>query len=253
MNIIVITGASSGLGREFALQLNQMRYEADEIWLIARREERLIELSEKLTYHCELLPFDLATQEGFEKYTDLLKAKTPVIKMLINCAGFGFVGRFDEISLQEQSAMIDLNCKALTQMTYSSIPYMKKNSRIIQLASSASFMPQPGFAVYAATKAYVLSFSRALSEELRKQKIIVTAVCPGPIRTEFFDLAEKYGKKFTFKKYTMVDAPDVVKSALKAAFNKKSVSVYSILMKLFRVTAKIVPHKIILFFLRLLK
>ena len=253
MNIIVITGASSGLGREFALQLNKMHYVADEVWLIARRSDRLEALSKELSYPCERLTIDLSKEEELNQYKELLEKKNPVIQILINCAGFGYVGGFQTISYQQQSSMIDLNCRALTQMTYLSLPYMKENSRMIQLASSAAFMPQPGFAVYAASKAYVLSFSRAITEELRKQKIYVTTVCPGPIRTEFFELAEQYGSSFTFKKYTMVEAPQVVKAALRASKTKKELSVYSIPMKCFFVISKILPHKLLLILLRLMK
>ena len=251
MNIIVITGASSGLGREFAIQLDQCNLLIDEIWLIARRKERLEEVALLLSHPCRILPYDLTTNEGILGYENELKQTNPMIKMLINCSGFGFVGKFGQIALKEQASMIDLNCKALTQITYLSIPYMKSRSRIIQLASSASFMPQPGFAVYAASKSYVLSFARALSEELRKDNIFVTAVCPGPVRTEFFEHAEKYGKSFTFKKYTMVDTKQVVHKAIKNSLQGKTISVYGLPMNLFYFFSKIIPHKWLLTGLRM--
>ena len=130
---------------------------------------------------------------------------------------------------------------------------MKKNSRIIQLASSAAFMPQPDFAVYAATKSYVYSLSRALSEELRQRKIYVTAVCPGPVDTPFFDIAEKDGKTLAIKKLTMASPEKVVEQAISDSFHKKRTSVYNPYIKMFYVLAKIIPHQWILYIMRFMK
>ena len=142
--------------------------------------------------------------------------------------------------------MIDLNCHALTEMTYFCIPYMKKNSRIIQLASSAAFLPQPDFAVYAASKSYVYSFSRALARELAPRKIYVTAVCPGPVDTPFFDIAEKSGSMLGIKKLTIAKADKVVRQAIADSYKKKENSVYSRVIRSFELLAKVVPHSVIL-------
>ena len=190
MNIAIITGASSGIGKEFALQLDAGLYTIDEFWLIARRKDRLEELACDLDHMAKTIPLDLTQEADMEHLRALLRKERPAVRMLINCSGYGIMGQFSEIDSREQVGMIDLNCRALTEITHACLPYMKKNSRIIQLASSAAFLPQPGFAVYAASKSYVLSFSRALSEELRSRKIYVTAVCPGPGQPEFFDRAE---------------------------------------------------------------
>ena len=138
-------------------------------------------------------------------------------------------------------------------MTWYCVPYMRKNSRIIQLASSAGFFPQKNFAIYAASKSYVLSFSRALREELRKKGIWVTAVCPGPVETEFFDIAEKYGSTLAVKKLTMVSADKVVRTALRDSRDKKAISVCSIPIKAFHVVTKIIPDSIIMGVVNLLK
>ena len=130
---------------------------------------------------------------------------------------------------------------------------MKQGGRIIQLASSAAFLPQPKFSVYAATKSYVLSFSRALNEELRKHKIYVTAVCPGPVDTEFFDRAEKGADTLFIKKLVMARPEKVVAKALLDARNKKEISVYGLLMQLFYVMSKILPHKLMLIVMRVMK
>ena len=130
---------------------------------------------------------------------------------------------------------------------------MKKNSRIIQMASSAAFLPQQNFAIYAATKSYVLSFSRALAEELRKEKIYVTTVCPGPVDTEFFTIAEQYDSTLAIKKFTMVTAQKVVHDALLASYHKRTLSVCSIPIKAFEVVAKLIPHGILLQAVKLVK
>ena len=149
--------------------------------------------------------------------------------------------------------MIDLNCRALTEITRLCIPWMKRGSRIIQLASSAGFLPQPGFAVYAASKSYVLSFSRALREELKDAGIHVTAVCPGPVRTEFFERAEKNGSTLALKKYVMTEAERVVTDALKASARRQSISVCTPVIKLFHLITRLLPHSLILSVMRSLK
>lgn len=253
MNIIVITGASSGMGRESAFQLDRGLKTVDQFWLIARRGERMKEMAAQMHHPVKILPLDLTSQGDLELFGEVLCEEKPVIRMLINCAGFGLIGDFDEIPLKQQSEEVDVNCKALMQMTYMCISYMKEKSRIIQLASSAAFLPQPGFAVYAATKSFVLSFSRALREELRDRKIFVTAVCPGPVRTEFFDVAEQYGTTLSVKKYTMVEAERVVRDALAASCKNRPMSVCGPLMKAFWVMTRITPQDPILRLTHILK
>ena len=253
MNIAIITGASSGIGQEFALQLDSLFSNMDEIWLIARRKERLEELAKKLKTSCRVIDMDVTDPVYMKQFAKVLEIAKPQIRMLVNCAGFGLMGSVESISLEEQLNMIKLNCESLTEMTYRCLPYMRKNSRIIQMASSAAFLPQENFAVYAATKSYVLSFSRALNQELRKQKIYVTSVCPGPVDTEFFDIAEKYGKTLAVKKLTIVTAQRVVKQAIRDCHAKKDVSVCSLPIRAFQAACKLIPHKWIFQVTHLLK
>lgn len=253
MSVAIITGASSGMGREFARTIQQYFDYVDEIWLIARREERLKEVAETLKCKTKIIEADLNDKASFDKIKTLLEVEKPAVSHLINCAGFGIMGKFSELDLDEQLAMVDTNVKALMRMTYLVLPFMKKKGRIIQLASVAAFLPQPGFAVYAATKSFVLSFSRALSEELRSRKITVTAVCPGPVRTEFFDLAERYGHTLDLKKYTYVDADFVVKGALQASRERKTYYTCSPVMKALQIITKVLPHSLILYIYRFLK
>ena len=160
-----------------------------------------------------LMEMDLTDKEQRLRLREILKEKQPQVKMLVNCSGYGKIGLYEDIPEEDISGMIELNCLALTSVTYEVLPYMTKKSRIINLASSAAFLPQPKFAVYAATKSYVLSFSRALHEEVKKNGIFVTAVCPGPVRTEFFDIAQMTGEVAFYKKIMMANPAKVVEQA----------------------------------------
>lgn len=247
MRIAVVTGASSGLGAEFAMQISKKYKGIDEIWLIARRKERLDELAKNINIKSRLLPYDITTEEFYEVYEELLEDFSPKICVLINNAGFGKVGAFEELDLDEQLNMIDLNIKALISITYISLPYLHKKAQIIQVASSAGFLPQPYFGVYAATKSFVLSFSRAIRYELISRNITVTAVCPGPVKTEFFNIASKNNEPSSFvKKLVLAKPSNVVKKALIDATKGKEISIYGQAIKGLRIIAKILPHEVIL-------
>lgn len=253
MNIIIITGASSGMGLEFALQLDGIFDKIDEIWLIARRKQEMLNAAQRMRNNTRVLDIDLTNSAHIDKFERLLEEKKPVIRMLVNCAGYGIMGDFAKGGRVQHLGMIDLNCHALTEMTHICIPYMKKNSRIIQLASSAAFLPQPDFAVYAASKSYVYSFSRALARELAPHGIYVTAVCPGPVDTPFFDIAEKTGSTLAIKKLVMAEADKVVRLAIADSFKKKERSVYGMPMKGFELLTKAIPHSVILKWIRFAK
>ena len=247
MKIAVITGASSGMGREFVRQAGYFYRSLDEIWVIARRKERLESLRKECRVPLRIFDGDLLKKQVYRQYHNELKEKKPDIRMLVNAAGFGKSGTFSEIASEDkklQPDMIDLNCRALTRMIQLSLPRMSKGSRIINLASAAAFCPQNGFAVYAATKAYVLSLSRALSSELRSRGIIVTAVCPGPVDTEFFQVSGELTDPL--KKLTMAKAPAVVHKALKDSRKRREVSEYGASMKAARIGARLLPHRLIL-------
>ncbi|MBO5555883.1 MAG: SDR family NAD(P)-dependent oxidoreductase [Oscillospiraceae bacterium] len=188
MKIAVITGASSGMGREFVYALDREE-RFDEIWVIARREERLLELTAKCRAPIRPLVWDLQKRESLKAYAELLRTERPEIAVLVNAAGFGLFGVFEEMDTDRQLDIIDLNDRALTGMCHLSIPYMRAGSRIYNMGSMSSWQPVPYINVYGASKAYVLSFSRALGVELKKRGIRVMAVCPGWITTEFFDHA----------------------------------------------------------------
>ena len=253
MNIILITGASSGMGCQFALQLDRGMPSIDEFWLVARRRDRLEQLQAKLSHRAYVLPLDLSDTADLNRLSEQLFAKRPVIRMLINCAGFGMIGDFDQIPVAEQAGQIDVNCRAMMWVTYACLPYLREKSRILQLVSAAAFLPQPGFAVYAATKAFALSFSRALGAELAGRRIYVTAVCPGPVRTGFFEVAERYAAMPTYKKRTIVDAQRVVEQALIDSSRHRPLSVCGLPIKAVRLTAKFLPQTPVLYAVRRMK
>lgn len=244
MKIAIITGASSGIGMEFARQMDTAFKNIDEFWLVARREEALRELSDELNHVCRVFAMDITDEEKLDQMMQTIHETDSTVCMLINCAGYGIMGSFDKQERNGQTGMVRLNCEALTSITHRLIPYMKKNSRIIQVASSAAFLAQSDFAVYAATKSYVLSFSKALKEELRDREIYVTAVCPGPVDTPFFDIAEATGTTLNIKKFTMVKAKDVVSLALRDSYDKRAMSVCSLPIQAFWAVGKIVPDNI---------
>jgi short-subunit dehydrogenase len=248
MKIAIVTGASSGMGREFVKIISQKLHSVDEIWVIARRERRLEKLQEEVSAKLVILPLDLSRERSIRTLTRILDQKKPKVRMLVNCAGFGKIGKECDIAPEEEIGMVNVNCRALTGVTYAVLPYMTENARIIQLASSAAFLPQPRFAVYAATKAYVLHFSRALNEELKYRNITVTTVCPGPVKTEFFDIAEETGKMPAYKHLVVADPAKVVRKAFQDSICKKSVSVYGGSMKAFRLVGKCLPHSWLLKF-----
>lgn len=242
MKIAIVTGASSGIGREFVKQISEQHPSLNEIWVIARRKDRLERLQGQVNAYLRIFPIDLIDNEQLNRFSDYLYHRDPHVMMLVNAAGFGKVGYFDEIDGETQDEMIRLNCGALTKMTHICLPYLVPGSRIIQMASAAAFMPQAGFAVYAATKAYVLSFSRAFRQELKKWGISVTAVCPGPVDTEFFEKAGTSEYRSPFKEQFMAKPDRVVKQALYDARKGRGVSVYGLTMNGLRLLAKELPH-----------
>lgn len=244
--IAVVTGASSGLGKEFARQITCLYRHLDAVWIVARRTEQLEELSCELDkeYHMAVKIFDgdLSRDYIFERIARELEKDRADIRMLVNCAGYGKMGRFSEIDEEEQLGMITLNCRALTKMIYICMPHFSGGTRIINVASAAAFSPQPGFAVYAATKSYVKSFSHGIGAELKERGIYVTAVCPGPVETRFFARSGNLpGRSGSVRR---ADAAQVVHKALLDAAKKKNVSVYGAFMKGTRIAAKFVPDSI---------
>ncbi|RSX50545.1 SDR family NAD(P)-dependent oxidoreductase [Bifidobacterium callimiconis] len=196
-NIIVVTGASSGMGREFTHQIAYWasvgRVDADEIWVIARRRERLEELEHAVPVPVRPLALDLTDPDDIDAYCQLLAEERPNITILANCAGFGAMDHFENVPLRTHLNMVDLNIKAPIAITTHSLPYMRAGARVMNLCSISGFLPCPYINVYAATKAFMVSWSRALGRELAHRGIKVTAACPYWVRTEFIARAQGSG------------------------------------------------------------
>lgn len=245
--IAIIIGASSGMGREFVRQLNVCLKTIDEIWVIARREERLLELKKSITnIEVKVLSLDICESSDLERLLSLLKSETPEVWLLVNAAGVGRAGRFDEITTNEAVNMVDVNNKALVAVTHMVVPYMVKKSHIIQVASASAFMPQKEFAIYAASKSFVLSFSRALRAELKEKGILVTIVCPGPVDTEFLEISNAGKEQKAMKKLVTAKVEPVVAKALRDAKFGKELSIYGLPMKVVYIASKILPHGLFL-------
>lgn len=222
MKIAVITGASSGMGREFVYAFDKEE-KFDELWVIARREDRLAELQDMCRARVRPITLDLGKRESFGEYKALLESEKPEIAVLVNAAGFGLFGVFEEMDMDRQLDIIDLNSRALTAMCHMSVPYMRPGSRIVNMGSMSSWQPVPYINVYGASKAYVLSFSRALGVELKDKGIHVMTVCPGWIKTEFFSHAIHDDTVNYFNRY--YTAEQVVEKAVKDLKKGKDVSV----------------------------
>lgn len=245
--VAIVTGATSGFGELFAKMIDEKCEKSiDEIWIVGRREKRLEQLAAVLSKDVRLFPMDLNDPESICQIKESLEADKIAIKILVNAAGFGINTSFENNTEKEVHDMTILNCTALTDLTKVCLPYMTYNSRIINFASVAAFMPQPNFAVYAATKSYVLSFSRGLNAEVNKNGIYVTAVCPGPAATEFFDKAVKYGTYPKYKKFFWAKPEKVVEKAFHDSVAKYEMSVYSLSMSGMYILTKIIPHKLLL-------
>lgn len=243
MNIAVITGASSGIGKVMAETLHNYFNDIDEIWVIARSEDKLNALNTKILKR--VIKLDLTQDESLKEYAALLNKEKPNVKVLINSAGYGKFGKYSDISEDATLGMIDLNCKALVSVTNSTLAYMQKDARILQICSVASFMPLPMLNVYAASKAFVNSYSLALSEELKPRGITVTTLCPFWTDTEFFAVAEDVNsQQRAVKSYSgMLPPQKVAEVGLKALKKKKAFAIPGFMGKVLLVLSKLAPKR----------
>ena len=244
MKIAIVTGASSGIGREYVRQIAE-REALDEIWVVARREERLEELKSAIKTKIVPICVDLCEPRGYEKIRNMLADISPDVRVLVNAAGYGKFGAFNDIELSEQLGMVELNINALTKITFHTLPYMSEGAKIFFVGSRSGFHPVPYISVYAATKSYVLSFSRAIGKELEKRKISTIAVCPGWVRTEFFDRAvENEGVIVYYNNF--VTPEQVVSRSYRDIARGKDVSVCGASTRFQVFIAKLLPHKLVM-------
>lgn len=247
MKIAVITGASSGLGKEYAFAVSRLRPEVEEIWLIARRKEKLEEVASSLSKRARIVALDITDNAAIEEYKQLLQTENAEVTLLINNAGFGKLGYFHDISTEDNAGMIRLNCEALSVIASVTLPFMNEGSEIINTCSIASFAPNSRMAVYSSTKAFVMSFSRALRDELKARKINVLAVCPGPMETEFLGVAGiAKGDSKTFDMLPRDNAQKVAEHSLKASKAKKAVFCDHFFYKFYRIVSKILPTALVM-------
>ena len=246
MKIAIVTGASSGMGREFVLQLSGY-VSVDEIWVIARREAALEILKAEVSVPVRPVALDLCDSASFDILKDLLEQEQPDIRLLVNAAGFGTFGAYHRTSPEEECRMIDLNCKAPLMMTRLCLPYMKEGSHILQLDSLSAFQPVPYITTYGATKAFILSYSRAMNRELRSRGIRSMTMNPGWVKTEFFNHALKTNQGEVQYFNRLYEAKDCVATGLKDLYrSKKDCSIHGLPVKLQVLGVKLLPHKIIM-------
>ena len=246
MNIAIVTGASSGMGRQFVLQLSKY-VQVDEIWAIARRQAALCSLQEEASVSVRPISLDLLDSGSFSEFAKLLEQEKPNVKLLVNAAGFGKFGAYHKVSLEDDCRMIDLNCKALVMMTRLCVPYMASGSHILQLDSLSAFQPVPYITTYGATKSFVLSYSRAMNAELKKSGIRMMAMNPGWVKTEFFNHAFQTSANEVQYFDRLYEAADVVATGLKDLYrSKKDVSIHGLPVRNQVRLVKLLPHSIVM-------
>ncbi len=299
--IAIVTGASSGMGQWFARTAAEY-VQYDELWIIARRADRLEALANELerassggavagelagvssrqalanelertafdgvranelecpeqrgasgTTACNAcasvrpVPMDLTDSAAAASLADLLKEADAEVVLLVNAAGFGKFQSVADVPLQSADSMLDLNCRALMDMCYTVIPFMNKGAKILNIASVAAFQPVPYVTEYAATKAFVLSFSRGLWKELRSKGITVTALCPYWTRTEFFDVANNNDSKDMVKYFNaMYEPEDVVRRGWRDLMKGRDISTFGFIARAQIVLVKLLPHRLVM-------
>ena len=247
MKTAIVTGASSGLGREFVRRLDRTEH-LDEIWVVARRRERLDELERQVTTKLRELPLDLTDKASFSKLDELLGRERPDVRLLVNAAGFGKIGSYRDISRADCDDMIDLNCRAAVDMTQTVLPYMKRGSRILEICSTSAFQPFQFLNVYAATKSFLYRYSRALRVELFGRGIKVTAVCPYWIKdTEFIGTAQKTRDSAYIRDFPLASREkSVACMALNDSCLGLAVSTPGVVCTLHRIVAKFIPGELMM-------
>lgn len=244
--IALVTGASSGLGREFARLLVQEA--VDELWLVARREERLRGLASEVALPCRVFALDLTQESSLEALSAALSAEPVTVRWLVNAAGFGRIGMAADIGAATTGRMIALNCRAAAELTERVLPYMERGSRVLEIASCAAFQPIPYLAAYAATKAFLLRYSRALAAEVAERGITVTAICPYWIRdTEFIHEAKRTDKAGLFRGFPLAtDQKTVARRSLWAAEHGFTVFTPDLVSTLHRIITSLLPHRLMI-------
>jgi len=243
----LITGASGGIGYDLA---KIAAADGKNLILVARSEDKLdqlaVELRKNKLIDVATMAVDLSDEAGVEKLISEVKSRNLTIDTLMNNAGFGDFGDFAKADLAKNMEMIRLNISALTHLTHAFMQGMLKagKGRIMNVASTASFMPGPGMAVYYASKAYVLSFSEALTRELKGSGVTVTALCPGPTDTGFAKLSG-LGHSLMHRMLPPATSLEVAKAGYKAMLTGKAIEIPGIMNKLSAMTPRFSPRSMV--------
>lgn len=243
--IAVITGASSGMGKRFAETIDQFGT-FDEVWVIARQWDKLEALRDTVPFPIRVLAMDLTDRASFNIYKAALAEEPVQVGLLMNCSGYGKFSAVLDTPLAVNLNMTDLNCQAVVAMCQLTAPYMPRGSQIINIASVAAFQPIPYINIYGATKAFVLSFSRALNRELRRQGVGVMAVCPFWTKTAFFDRAVTGGEAIVKKYAAMYDPDDIVRRTWRDAKRGRDVCKYGFVARGQAALTKLLPHSLVM-------
>lgn len=244
----LITGASKGIGKAIAFDLAAKGYH---LLLIARSENLLHqvkeEISSKHAVQVDYLSADLSVPDAAQKVFDWTQHQGVSVSVLVNNAGYGLSGRFDSYSLDEHLSMLQVNCNTLVQLTYLFLPQLKqqRNSHILNIASSAAYQAVPYLSLYAASKSFVLSFSRGLRHELRKNGINVTCICPGATDTDFVNRAQVGEKARKTAEKVNMTPEEVGKAAVDAMFRKKAEVITGAINKLGGFLTWLLPKKVL--------
>ena len=245
MSVAIITGASGGIGSDFARELKES-LGIEEFWFISRSTGRMEALRDELGVRARILSLDLTTREGLDEYRRVLKEEAPRVGFLVNCAGFGVFGAFDQLSDETVEGMLDLNIKATVMITHATVPYMERGGRIIQLGSGSCFTPLPYFNVDSSSKVFVLHYTKSLNYELKKYGITATCFCPGWVDTEFLGKSCKDSSVPRPKKYKpLLNSRKVVRKCVRAAVRGKRMFVTGAYTKLQHLLFKLCPDRML--------
>lgn len=241
--IAVVTGASSGIGKQFAVQLAK-RPEVEEVWALARNIEKLKELTLEIEKTVRVFSVDVSDNAQVNKFFQVVEKEQPEIIWLANNAGWGKFCRYDDLTPEESISMINTNCSGVVNIALRSLVYMPKGAHIINTSSASAFLPLPYIGLYAATKSFVRSFSRSMNKEMRGKRVTVTCMCPYWVNTNFFDNAQKHQGDIVITKFeVMYKADDVVRKALDDAEKGKDMSVYGWINQAQHIMSKILPQR----------
>ena len=236
--IAIITGATGGIGQAFVSTI--LEENIDEIWAVARNEDKLSKLKIDYGDKIRTIKCDLENSKDIQGIGELLNKEKPDVRILVNNAGIAKMGKYSDFSNNDISTAIDVNCKAVCLLCHYVIPYMKNGSRILNISSASSFQPNPYINLYSASKVFVRSYSRSLNYELKGTGIVCTAVCPGWVDTEMLT-KEQNGNKIKFP--GIVSAESVAKQAMIDSAKGRDMSVCSLFVKYEHFISKILPQK----------